>query len=261
MAEAAVITSKKSEAPPSMETPRNTVLVQLPPINDRVRLGMHTDSIGTLLKALHRASETNPELLDQLKIEGRILTGTQEAQLESSPIYQFYMRGRVTREQFILPDSLLFAPEKITILLQESFSPSSLKGEVGHKAGYFSARELVDQWLSDGMVNRLLPVLGGINEFRIGSDTLTPERLAEVSGLLFQAFIDQEASKSQQPLAASSLAGFKFYSLSNLNLINKNNSEFILKKTNLHDDSYNKTIIKTPIQFMKNLKEIPKNKF
>lgn len=221
MAEAVGKDVRRREALPSLETPRNTILVQLPLVNEKVRLGMHTDSIGTLLKTFRGSAVDNQDLLDQIRIEGRVLTDLQEEQLESFPVYQFYMKGRISRgEQLVLPDSIGFTPEKMARLLQEAFSPSSLEGEIGYRTGYFSVGELVDQWLSDGDVNRLLPILGGVNEFRIGSDTLTQARLVEISRLLFQAFVDQEDSKLQFSSSQKKLiiSGFKAFPLSSLKL-------------------------------------------
>lgn len=79
---------------------------------------------------------------------------------------------------------------------------------------------MVDQWLNDGDVNRLLPILGGVNEFRIGSDTLTQARLVEISRLLFQAFVDQEDSKLQFSSSQKNpiISGFKAFPLSSLKL-------------------------------------------
>lgn len=118
MAEAVGKDVRRREALPSLETPRNTILVQLPLVNEKVRLGMHTDSIGTLLKTFRGSAVDNQDLLDQIRIEGRVLTDLQEEQLESFPVYQFYMKGRISRgEQLVLPDSIGFTPEKMARLL------------------------------------------------------------------------------------------------------------------------------------------------
>ena len=222
----------KAETSPNLEVPRNTTLVKLPAINDWIRLGMHTDSTRTLLRTLN----SEPQL-DQVKIEGRVLTQEQERRLEESQEYQFYMSGRAQRGRFTMPDSLRFTPEQIASLLQGRFSPDSLGRKIGHKVGYFNAKALVDQWIRDGNPNKLLPIIGGVNEFSIGSDTLSQEQLASMSSRLLQAFVDQEASKLSAPIQSfSNSYGSNSYSLSYLSKLISNKGEFKKEKIiNLND--------------------------
>ena len=72
---------------PSVETPSNTATVSLPDIEvgeKRIRLGMHTDSILTLLRTFNSLPDSN-----QVKIEGRILNLKQESLLLEDPVYNF----------------------------------------------------------------------------------------------------------------------------------------------------------------------------
>ncbi len=194
MPEVSEITEGK-EISASFETPRETSLVVLPPIKTgtegfNIRLGMHTDSMGTLLRFLRQLPDS-----DQLKIEGRVLSDDQRKALEEAPIYRFYMLGRYERGQFTVASSLGFTPEQIVGLVNSGFSPSSLGQEIGYKTGYFNAKELVEKWVEDGYrTNQFLPIMGGVNEFHIGSDTLTSERIAEITGLFHEAFTEQEST-------------------------------------------------------------------
>jgi len=190
-----IIESPKTEIPSSVEAPRYTTTVAFPKIpiegeDMRLMLGMHTDSILTLLKTLNNLPD-----LDQIKIEGRVLTTKQQSLLVDDPIYNFYLLGRISRASVLsFPEDLNIKPEEALSLFEIPFTPSILSDKIGHKNGYFSAKQLVFYWTETGLPNDLLPILGGINEFRIGSDTLLKERLFQITGQISQAFIEQELS-------------------------------------------------------------------
>ena len=225
------------EASVSLELPRNRHLVTLPPIRENglsdfgVRLGMHIDSILTFLRALHGLTD-----LDQLKVEGRVLNRKQEKALEASQKYQFYMSSRVTRGQLLVPQSVRLTSEGIAEATQAGFSPASLAQEIGYRVGYFSARSIVDEWFARGTPNVSMSRFGGVNEFNIGSDTLTPQRLAQISAILNRAFVDQERSiaglgRRASPLATAAISGFASYSIYNL----KNSLRTNLIESNIED--------------------------
>lgn len=235
----------------NLELPLNRTLVVLPPIEVgpvyrregvELRLGMHTDSVVILLRALSDIPDK-----DQLKIEGRVLSEEQEEALEASPDYQFYMQSRFDRTGLTVPKSLNLAPKKVALLAQARFSPSSLAGRIRYRTGYFNAGELVRRWLNGGMmVNELLPIIGGVNEFQIGSDTLSQERIKEISRILYQAFKVQESSVSSLQSANSQVkipigyASFSFPSLKPLLIFNSLREEELLNKKN---PSINENII------------------
>jgi len=50
----------------------------------------------------------------------------------------------------------------------------------------------VKHWKETGDPYDFLPILGGTNEFMIGSDTLGDERLVEIAESITQAFRSQE---------------------------------------------------------------------
>lgn len=217
----------------SLELPRNRHLVTFPPIESGisdfgVRLGMHTDSIRTLLGTLHGLPD-----LDQLKVEGRVLNNAQEKALVDSQKYQLYMSSRVIRGQLLVPQSVGLTPEGIAEATQSGFSPSSLAREIGYRVGYFNARKLRDEWVTQGSPNILLSRFGGVNEFYIGSDTLTPQRLVQISAILHQAFVEQEIERARSlPI---SIIGFTRYSMNNL----KNSLITNLNEPNLNEPKFN----------------------
>lgn len=187
-----------TEVPSVPEKPRNVQVVNLPDISAgerTVKLGMHTDTILTLLRTL----ESLPDK-DALKIEGRVLTPGQRAKLENSRAYRFFLSSRLARAAkgrvaVVFERDLNASPEETSSWLQGSFSPSSLTDEVGYEVGYFSAADLAERWVMSGRPNDLLPLVGGVNQFSIGSDTLSPVRLAEIQDALQRAFREQEQGR------------------------------------------------------------------
>lgn len=190
----------------SSELPRSTALVSLPTVevpdideefrSRRVRLIMHTDNMRILLSALASLPQ-----FPLLRIEGRKITDQQFEELKRHRVYQFYMNGRVQRARFsnqqdvlvyLLPRDLNFDQNEAGRLLELPFSPSTLSGELGFKTFYFNARELVDRWQREGAVNDFLPQLGGVNEFKIGSDSLSQRELEEIAARIARRFQDEQ---------------------------------------------------------------------
>lgn len=190
------------------EVPTHTTTVEFPFLivgDNSLRLGMHTDSILTLLKTL---SETPNH--SQVRIQGRQLTPQQQTALEQSSTYRFYLSSRSIREGLYVPPQLNLTTEEVFRLSQTPFTPDSLKGELGFKTTYYDAASLVQDFLNGVTPNKFLPVIGGVNSFQIGSDTLSPEQLNEVKRRLIEAFEEQEEKVRQRingapasPLATS----------------------------------------------------------
>lgn len=226
------VIAERTELPHSLEKPRHTSTVRLPDIiagDAIVKLGMHTDSTLTLLRTL---SELPPGEASQVRIEGRILTLEQKDLLQRHPAYRFFMSSRLVRSStgelsLALPTDLNARNENMSAWLQNEFSPSSLASEIGYKVGYFDAQTLVANWLALGRPNDLLPLIGGINQFTIGSDTLPQQTLDRIKALLEEAFVEQERQTRIPNIPKSS--PFTLITLQSLNL-----KEFV----------YNKNIIK-----------------
>ncbi len=80
------------------------------------------------------------------------------------------------------PAGLGIDAEEIRKLRGLSFTPKSLSESIGFKTGYFPAQDMIEKWKRGEMtVNDFLPQLGGMNEFKIGSDTLSSEELERVA--------------------------------------------------------------------------------
>lgn len=176
---------------PAKEIPQTVATVMLPEIEDPelqvgLRLGMHTDSINTLLKTLY----TKP-LSRELKIEGRILTPEQEEQLHQNPKFSFYMGSRSFRGSLFFRSELGIDATQVAGLVTSTFEPASLAEELGYETGFIDASHFIAAFLK-GRPNDLVGVIGGVNQFRIGSDTLTAGQLAEIVESLRNAWTEQE---------------------------------------------------------------------
>lgn len=175
----------------STENPLNTCAVKMPPIADLnqpdetnpVRYGIHTDTMNLLLLLLTHLS------IPDLYIQGRVLNVDQLSNLESHPIYQFYMSRRFVRlnvgplsfPAMTLPNYVDTNPAKTLTQIYQMFTPKSLMSETGHQVGYYAVSDLVSDFSTKQDPNEYLPILGGANEFQIGSDSESPDKLKEIS--------------------------------------------------------------------------------
>jgi hypothetical protein len=224
-----LVETAQSELPASPEKPHTTAIVTLPDIDalgTRVKLGIHTDSTLTLIRTLSQQPDR-----DQLRIEGRVLTPVQRERLEQHPIYRFFLSSRVRRAMsggmfLVLPTELYVTPDNIAAWIQTTFSPDTLAQELGYTVGYYDAAGLVDRWQTEGRPNDFLPLFGGVNQFAIGSDTLSQERIRQIAGRLRAAFEEQERqARLAPPLTNAQLNLYTSYSL-----INPSNSGNIISK-------------------------------
>lgn len=224
------------ETPNFSEIPSHVKTVALPDIyveDKRIRLGMHTDSVMTLLRTL----ENLPDL-DKIKIEGRILTPAQESELMDDPVYNFYLSGRMVRatgqkeDIFVLPKENQLNQGEVATLLQTPFTPSVLSEKIGFKVGYFSAKQMIADYNSSFSPNDFLPIIGGINEFKIGSDVLSDNRLIEITEEIKRAFVKQEGLVPTPIFSPSILKNFQTFNVTpmlsnsqmNINFANNINS-------------------------------------
>lgn len=177
-----LLTGEKDKIPVSLETPRHTSLVLLPSVDaahGNIRNCMHTDTVGQLLRFL---SQLDKSKLEALKIEGRVLNKDQWERLQNDRLYRFYLFGRADRAdsrvqghilKFLAPADLKVAPAEFDSLIKAGFSPASSSAEIGYGAGYYDAKFLVDLWQDEFITpNSFMPLFGGCNQFRIGSDSL-----------------------------------------------------------------------------------------
>ncbi len=172
----------------STETPLNTCVVKMPPIADLkqpaetnpVRYGIHTDTMNLLLLMLTHLS------IPELYIQGRVLNVDQLSYLESHPLYEFFMSRRFIRlnvgllsfQAMTLPSDPTHA---IITQINQKFTPESLMSKTGHQVGYYAVSDLVSDFSTKQDPNEYLPMLGGTNEFQIGSNLYKPDQLKEIA--------------------------------------------------------------------------------
>lgn len=170
-----------SNVPVLSGEPQNTVLVTLPEVSYNgevlagIRLGMHTDTTGNLLRVLRGLACSG------LYIEGRVLTPEQQEVLSNHSAYRFYMNTRLNRFRnqdnqevvaLTTPKDLNFSQEEVHSIVGLAFSPAHLMDEVGHSVGFYDVEALLEYQQSGATPSDFLPLFGGCNEFRIGSNLL-----------------------------------------------------------------------------------------
>lgn len=207
------------ETQPAHEIPQRTTSVELPFVSIpdsllQIRLGMHTDTIGIFLRTLHALPN-----VDQLRVETRDLTPEQEKLLLMHPVYEFYLKSRINRAGVIFPTSLRLSEDNVSMLAQSAFTPSALSDELGFTTKYVSAASLVQDWENGKTPNDFLTILGGLNMFSIGSDTLSQEDLENAKREIDNAFRREESVAGIiQALANTTFTQVPFQDLKKVNI-------------------------------------------
>lgn len=183
------------------ERPRQVQVFSLPEITvngRKIRLGMHTDTIINFIKFLR----SSPKAVD-LEIEVRKISSDQYERLQKNPLYRFYLSSRIQRVRFneideeviglVFPGNIGFSLRDAIDQIKKPFTPRSLADDYGFKSTWLTSRYLIG--LSETQTpNALLPLLGGCNEFYIGSNSLKPEELKELASemqkYLFESDLD-----------------------------------------------------------------------
>jgi hypothetical protein len=202
------------------EIPRNITQVHLPTITTEgfpVKLCMHTDNIGILLRTLARLPESK-----DLKIKGRALTPEQQKELEGNDAYRFYLSSRLFRTGLLVPVTTGLTREEVARLAQTPFTPNTLENQLGFRTEYYEAEDLKNSFLEGKSPNYFIPHFGGVNEFDIGSDTLTPAELEKAKEALEAAFRDNALLIPLAPPLNTS-SSYTLLSFISLNKINKEN--------------------------------------
>lgn len=184
-------TSTSREIEYSPEKPKRTALVTFPQIDvsgAKTRLGMHTDNMRVVLGFLYFLPEA-----DQLKIEGRVISDEQLSILNNNRVYRFFMHSRMVRSRhteredvlaIMVPNDVDLGQKEVVAVSQLPFSPSDLADDIGFETGFYDVSSMVSKWKRDGRVSEFIPLFGGVNEFRIGSDTLTQEELERIRRMI-----------------------------------------------------------------------------
>jgi hypothetical protein len=89
--------------------------------------------------------------------------------------------GALSFQAMTLPNYVDTTPSKTLTQIYQMFTPKSLMSETGHQVGYYAVSDLVSDFSTKQDPNEYLPILGGANEFRIGSDSESPDKLKKIS--------------------------------------------------------------------------------
>ncbi|MEK7573883.1 MAG: hypothetical protein AAB531_05690 [Patescibacteria group bacterium] len=211
----------------STEIPTNIVKFELPDVMSGVRLGMHTDTVGNLLRVLMDFPES-----PDLRFEARQLNSTQRRELDRNMVYRFYMSGRFVRSGedygIVLPTGFSPKDGEVSRWANSSFSPSTLAREIGYRIAYIDLSGRIPGNPQDQHI--LMGEIGGCNELNIGSDIVDSSRLSAIAEQIKQrlAELDIEARASNVLIPPSS----SFYILSNISKDKSLLNSFILQKDN-----------------------------
>lgn len=175
------------EAISGMPRPDFTTVVEMPEINfyfgiKRARAGMHTDMLLSLCRTMEKMK---PHTLKNIFIEGRLLTLDQWDTLEQSKPYRFFYNRRFGRTakaahesgvlDLVLPPGTDITEADVASLGSIELTVKSLSDTVlPFKTGFLPMSELLEQFHIGGNPNVLLPVIGAVNKFVIGTSTLAP---------------------------------------------------------------------------------------
>ena len=207
-----LIRQAQTELVPSAEKPKNTILFTLPEISvggSAIRLAMHSDTTLGLLRALRNLPE-----LDSVWIEGRCLDSGRQSRLMEDSVYRFFMDGRILRAQatsetdylaFVLPLDINIEDSEVRRLVSMGFSPRSLAERIGYQVGYYSARDLVSYYDTHGELGKLLGIIGGGNEFLIGSDTLSRATLKDIAEQIHSQLSEEQISMLLNLMSSAAL--------------------------------------------------------
>src|ERR1041385_5233623 len=162
----------------SLTEPTRNVVVRLPyadtGFGDIVPITMHTDGVSALVRFLDE--ELPDDTRRQLVVEGRFFPSPDMiALLDANPTYQFYLQTRGRRLPNTppgkLPEELQTQQATVRRISHAVFSPATLIDTIGHQVAFYNADDLVTRRRIDPS-NRFVPLWGGCNQLRLGSDTL-----------------------------------------------------------------------------------------
>ncbi len=172
--------------------PKRVETVRLPMINTpigNVRLGIHTDSMLSLLKALYSLDEK-----DDLLIEGRIISDQQDKVLQEHPLFLLFDTrrfGRVLMTQQLVK-YLRQQGEKELSIDDVFFTARSIRDDIDHSVGWYNADEMVKEWSQTWTPNHMLPILRGVSAIHIGSNTFTQDQLEKINKKIVERILEED---------------------------------------------------------------------
>lgn len=215
------------------EGPRYVATLELPEVLQGIRLGIHTDTIGNLLRTLREVPEAS-----QLRFEARNLTPAQRATLEQNRQFRFYMSARLVRAGddslgIALPRSFSPTEDEVKQWSTSPFTPRTLASELGYEMAYIDISGFLPGDPEDQA--KLTGAIGGCNELNIGSDTVDPTRLQQIATQIREALASLD---SLVRLRASNrtLLNSSFYQITT----NPRDKDMLIfsKKNNINDNKF-----------------------
>lgn len=186
--------------------PVNTEIIRLPKVveveetwsgNEKkdILLGMHTDMLGAMVRAIASFSDKTRE---GLYIQGRVMTASQAEAFYDSPVWSFFWKGRAYRmkdyaqqyvSRYIFPKDSKLTEEEVRTYEKMTLNPETTRKKFKHKVGWYNAESIMDSpRFQQYSQNTLTSILGACNEFKVGSDVLSPRILQLVRGRFIEYF-------------------------------------------------------------------------
>lgn len=162
------------------------------------RYGMHTDMLGIFVQTLRKL---RPEISGQLLVQARVIDEESWERLMDHPAYEFFYyrrEGRLnTRDRkevarILMPRSSNITAKQVKKYLNLEFTPESLKKQIGFGVGWYEADFLKRKSDDERDFDSLGPLLGAVNEFKIGSNSLSPA-LVRMVGIRMMLKFENEA--------------------------------------------------------------------
>lgn len=159
----------------------------------RVRMSVHEDVIQEMLHMF--AGGMN---VDDLFLQGRVLTREAALELRIHPVYELYKSSREVRvdtidspeleSHFVIPNTPGMTDIRVSRLLTTPHTPSSLAAEVGYDVGYFPVRDVLKYaYESEGVIGSLVQVFGGTNAIVLGSEYRSEKQLRRIGLELYES--------------------------------------------------------------------------
>lgn len=193
----------------SKPAPDFNIPVEMPLINfyfgiRKARAGMHTDMLLSLCRTME---QMQPETLEKMFIEGRLLTLEQWTELEQSKPYRFFYNRRFGRTakaakdegvlDLVLPLNHELADEEIEKLGLMELTVHSLSDTViPFKTGWIPMAYLLEQYHISKNPNVLLPFIGAVNKFTLGTTELVPGKLESAKAAIEEGMRAIDSLKS-----------------------------------------------------------------
>lgn len=218
--------------------------VELPLVEhgaSKVRYGMHTDMLTTMIRSLQY--DTTEKTQKELYIHGRMPTVEQWKKLEDNVVYNFFLKSRSARIRpsdqrmarlamdahnvglgisdykfrLIIPRNIVMTPTQVRNYIGMEYGPTTrILGLEDMRSAWYQAKWLIDVVGNSSFgANVLLSTFGGMNKFEVGSTALVPGQVRKAAYLLRQKFDNAilEISQDQPVYTEDQMKEFAQYEL------------------------------------------------